>query len=169
MKHTYNLSDEEVVAHWAENPYWQHFCGETYFQHPLPINSSQMKRFQKRIGEAGCKFMLGLTIHVGIATRAVSASSLTVLNVDTTVQEKAIAFPTDARLYHKARAALVRNAKRAGIRLRQSYERVSKLALAKNGRFAHVTRLRCWLPAYHGPRLSPRCSPCLCTRTGLVS
>jgi len=169
MKHTYNLSDEEVVAHWAENPYWQHFCGETYFQHQLPIDPSQMTRFRKRIGEAGCKFMRGLTIHVGITTRAVSASSLTVVNVDTTVQEKVIAFPTDARLYHKARAALVRNAKRAGIRLRQSYERVSKLALAKNGRFAHVTRLRCWLPAYHGPRLSPRCSPCLCTRTGLVS
>jgi len=135
MKHTYNLSDEEVVAHWAENPYWQHFCGETYFQHQLPIDPSQMTRFRKRIGEAGCKFMRGLTIHIGIATRAVSASSLTVVNVDTTVQEKVIAFPTDARLYHKARAALVRNAKRAGITLRQSYERVSKLALAKNGRY----------------------------------
>ena len=142
LKHTYNLSDEEVVAHWAENPYWQHFCGETYFQHQLPIDPSQMTRFRKRIGEAGCEFMLGLTIHAGIATRTVSASSLAVVNVDTTVQEKAISFPTDARLYHKARAALVRNAKRAGITLRQSYERVSKLALAKNGRYAHARQLR---------------------------
>ena len=142
LKHTYNLADEEVVAQWAENPYWQYFCGETYFQHQMPIDPSQMTRFRKRIGEAGCEFMLGLTIHAGIATKTVSASSLAVVNVDTTVQEKAIAFPTDARLYHKARAALVRSAKRVGIRLRQSYERVSKLALAKNGRYAHARQMQ---------------------------
>ena len=142
LKHTYNLADEEVVAQWAENPYWQYFCGETYFQHQMPIDASQMTRFRKRIGEAGCEFMLGLTIHAGIATKTVSASSLAVVNVDTTVQEKAIAFPTDARLYHKARAALVRSAKRVGIRLRQSYERVSKRALAKNGRYAHARQMQ---------------------------
>lgn len=141
LKHTYDLSDEEVVAQWAENPYWQYFCGEVYFQHHLPIDPSQMTRFRKRIGETGCEFMLGLTIHAGIATRTVTASSLAVVNVDTTVQEKAIAFPTDARLYHKARASLVRNAKRAGISLRQSYERVSKLALARNGRYAHARQM----------------------------
>ncbi|OIQ65024.1 hypothetical protein GALL_534210 [mine drainage metagenome] len=64
------------------------------------------------------------------------------VNVDTTVQDKAIAFPTDARLYHKARGALVRLAKQMGIDLRQSYERVSKLALAKNGRYAHARQMQ---------------------------
>ena len=64
------------------------------------------------------------------------------MNVDTTVQEKAIAFPTDARLYHKARATLVRAARHLGITLRQSYERVSKLALAKNGRYAHARQMQ---------------------------
>jgi IS5 family transposase len=142
LKHTYDLSDEEVVAQWAENHYWQYFCGETYFQHHLPIDPSQMTRFRKRIGEAGCEFMLGLTVHAGIVTRTVSAASLSIVNVDTTVQEKAIAFPTDARLYHKARGALVRAAKRMGIPLRQSYERVSKLALAKNGRYAHARQMQ---------------------------
>ena len=44
-------------------------------------------------------------------------------NVDTTVQEKAIAVSADAYLYHKARRILVRLVKRAGIDLRQSYER----------------------------------------------
>lgn len=142
LKHTYNLSDEEVVAQWAENPYWQYFCGETYFQHQLPIDPSQMTRFRKRIGETGCEFMLGLTIQTGIITKTVSAASLTIVNVDTTVQEKAISFPTDARLYHKARGALVRAAKRMGIPLRQSYERVSKLALAKSGRYAHARQMK---------------------------
>ncbi len=68
LKHTYNLSDEEVVSQWVENPYWQYFCGETYFQHQPPIDPSQMTRFRKRIGEAGCEFMLGLTIQTGIIT-----------------------------------------------------------------------------------------------------
>jgi IS5 family transposase len=142
LKHTYNLSDEEVVAQWAENPYWQHFCGETYFQHHLPIDPSQMTRFRKRIGDTGCEFMLGLTVKVGLATKTVSKASLAIVNVDTTVQEKAIAFPTDARLYHKARATLVRTAQHLGIPLRQSYERVSKLALAKNGRYAHARQMQ---------------------------
>jgi len=142
LKHTYNLSDEEVVAQWAENPYWQYFCGETYFQHHFPINPSQMTRFRKRIGDTGCEFMLGLTVKVGLATKTVAKASLAIVNVDTTVQEKAIAFPTDARLYHKARATLVRNAQHLGIPLRQSYERVSKLALAKNGRYAHARQMQ---------------------------
>ena len=142
LKHSYNLSDEDVVAQWAENPYWQYFCGETYFQHHLPIDPSQMTRFRKRIGDTGCEFMLGLTIKAGLATRTVSQASLAVVNVDTTVQEKAIAYPTDARLYHKARATLVRSARHLGIPLRQSYERVSKLALAKNGRYAHARQMQ---------------------------
>ena len=142
LKHSHNLSDEEVVAQWAENPYWQHFCGESYFQHQLPIDPSQMTRFRKRIGDTGCEFMLSMTIHAGIVTKTVAATSLAIVNVDTTVQEKAIAFPTDARLYHKARGALVRAAKRMNIPLRQSYERVSKLALAKNGRYVQARQMK---------------------------
>jgi IS5 family transposase len=64
------------------------------------------------------------------------------VNVDTTVKEKAIAFPTDARLYHKARCVLVREAKRVGIELRQSYRRVGKRALQKQGRYAHAQQLK---------------------------
>jgi len=142
LKHAFNESDESVVERWVENPYWQYFCGEEYFRHEMPIHPSQMTRFRERIGEDGCEFMLGLTVVAGIATKTVSRSSLAVVNVDTTVQDKAIAFPTDARLYHKARGALVRLAKRMGIDLRQSYERVSKLALAKNGRYAHARQFK---------------------------
>ena len=53
-----------------------------------------MTRFRKRIGETGCEFMLSLTIHTGIVTKTVSVASLAIVNVDTTVQEKAVAFPT---------------------------------------------------------------------------
>jgi transposase, IS5 family len=53
------------------------------------------------------------------------------VNVDTTVQEKAITFPTDARLYYKMREALVRAAESRNIELRQNYRRVAKRALSK--------------------------------------
>ncbi|BCT69125.1 IS5 family transposase [Nitrosospira sp. NRS527] len=142
LKHTFNESDETVVARWVENPYWQHLCGEEYFRHEMPINPSQMTRFRERIGKEGCEFMLGLTVVAGINTKTVSRASVAIVNVDTTVQDKAIAFPTDARLYHKARGALVRLAKQRGIDLRQSYERVSKRALMMNGRYAHARQMR---------------------------
>jgi IS5 family transposase len=142
LKHAYNLSDEAVVARWVENPYWQYFCGEPYFRHTLPIDPSQMTRFRSRIGGAGCEFMLALTIRAGLATKAVAAASLAVVNVDTTVQEKAIAFPTDARLYFKARAALVCMAKRHGLALKQSFERLGKKALMMNGRYAHARQMQ---------------------------
>lgn len=53
-----------------------------------------------------------------------------------------IAYPTDAKLYHKARNALVKHAKQEGIVLRQSYERLSKRALMPNGRYAHARQIR---------------------------
>lgn len=141
LKHTSNLSDEEVVAVWVENPYWQHFCGEQYFRHDLPIDPSLMSGFRKRIGEAGCEFILGLTVAAGLATKTVAKTSLAVVNVDTTVQDKAVAFPTDARLLHKARVALVRQASKLGVTLRQSYERVGKAAFVRSQRYAHARQI----------------------------
>lgn len=141
LKHTSNLSDEEVVAVWVENPYWQHFCGEQYFRHDLPIDPSLMTGFRKRIGESGCEAILGLTVTAGLATRTVAKTSLAVVNVDTTVQDKAVAFPTDARLLHKARVALVRQAKKLGVELRQSYERVGKAAFVRSQRYAHARQM----------------------------
>jgi transposase, IS5 family len=36
LKHTHDLSDEALCERWIENPYYQHFCGEEFFQHQLP-------------------------------------------------------------------------------------------------------------------------------------
>ena len=138
LKHTSNLSDEEVVALWLENPYWQHFCGEQYFCHHNPIDPSLMTGFRKRIGQDGCEFILGLTVSAGLATKTVAKSSLSVVNVDTTVQDKAVAFPTDARLLNKARLALVRHAHKLGVVLRQSYRDVGRAAFVRSQRYAHA-------------------------------
>jgi transposase, IS5 family len=138
LKQISNVSDEELVRVWTENPYWQHLCGEQYFRHELPIDPSLMTMFRKRIGVAGCEFILGLTVKVGVATKTVVPSSLAVVNVDTTVQEKAITYPTDAKLLNKARISLVKLAKKQGLDLRQSYCRVGQSVFAKSARYAHA-------------------------------
>ena len=142
LKHLYALSDDEVVVRWVENPYWQYFCGEMYFQHALPIDPSQMTRFRQRIGEGGCEWLLQLTIEVGLATKTIQAAHLRQVSVDTTVQPKAVAFPTDARLYLKGLRTLVREAKRAGLVLRQSYTRLAAQAFLQHGRYAKAKQMK---------------------------
>ena len=68
----------------------------------------------------------------------IKVSEFKKVNVDTTVQEKNIRFPTDARLYDRLRERLVKEAKRSGIDLRQSYERVAKKALHKQSSHARA-------------------------------
>src|SRR5437868_14495982 len=86
--------------------------------------------------------LLAETIAAAQRQQALKGAELRRVNVDTTVQEKAIAFPTDARLYHKARCVLVREAQRVGSELRQSYRRVGKRALQKQGRYAQAQQLK---------------------------
>ena len=62
--------------------------------------------------------------------------------VDTTVQPKAVMFPTDAKLVNRARERLVRLAKKLGVTLRQSYRRVGKLALIKHQRYAYAKQFK---------------------------
>ena len=136
LKHAFNESDESVVARLLENPYWQYFCGFKHFQHELPIDPSSMTRWRKRLGPDKLEELLTVTIHTAKEGKLLTEKNLERVNVDTTVQEKAIAFPTDARLYHKARRVLVRLAKKMNIDLRQSYERNGKKAFLKQGRYA---------------------------------
>jgi len=112
LKYQHDLSDENVLAHWLENPYWQHFSGERYFQHRLPIDASSMTRWRQRLGEAGAEQMLRETIATGIRMGSIRAAQLKRINVDTTVQTKAVRYPTDTRLYHRCRERLVKAARR---------------------------------------------------------
>ncbi|RQR43016.1 transposase, partial [Burkholderia sp. Bp9126] len=58
LKHAYNLPDEAVCERWAENNYWQYFCGEDYFQPRLPCNPTNLGRFRQALGEAGVEELL---------------------------------------------------------------------------------------------------------------
>lgn len=142
LKHAFDESDDSVVYKFIENPYWQYFCGFKYFQHYFPIDSSSMTRFRKRIGPSGSEELLKELLSTAKRTKVLKKTHLHRVNVDTTVQEKAIAFPTDARLYYKMREALVRAARKREISLRQSYKRVAKQALAKQGRYSHAKQMR---------------------------
>ena len=105
-------------ARWAGNPYWQHFCGETFFQQRLPIDPSSLTRWRKRIGGEGeedVDRMLPQTIEAGKRAGAVKDTDLTRVTVDTTMMERNIAHPTDARLYGTARRKLAGRAREAPI------------------------------------------------------
>lgn len=132
LQHTFALSDEDVVWGWVENPYWQLFCGETWFQHRPPIDPSSLTRWRKRIGEAGLEWML---------TQTIKAAESEVI-VDSTVQEKAIAHPTDSRLLERARQHLVKLAAEAGLALRQNYNREAPRLAVQVGRYAHAKQYK---------------------------
>jgi len=142
LKHAFDESDESVVARLLENPYWQYFCGFEFFIHRLPMDPSSMTRWRKRIGPKEMERLLSETLETAKRQGQLTERHLERVNVDTTVQEKAIAYPTDARLYHKARVLLVRAAKKRGIVLRQSYLRLGKRALIMSSRYAHARQMK---------------------------
>ncbi|MCH8882250.1 MAG: IS5 family transposase, partial [SAR324 cluster bacterium] len=142
LKHAFNESDESLVEHFVQNPYWQTFCGFEYFQHRLPLDPTSLVKWRKRVGKEGMEKLFAETIEAAKRQKLIQRRDVDKVNVDTTVQEKAIAFPTDARLYHKMRARLVAEAEKRGIALRQSYPRLGKKALARQGRYAHARQMR---------------------------
>jgi transposase, IS5 family len=108
----------------------------------MPIHPSSMTRWRKRIGDGGAEELLKQTIEAGLKLKAVKATQLKRVNVDTTVQEKDIRFPTDARLYDRARERLVKEAKNRDIDLRQNYNRLSRNLLYKQNRYAHARQMK---------------------------
>ena len=120
LKHMHNLSDEVLCARWIENPYYQYFCGELSFCHRLPFDRSSMTRWRQRLAEEQLVALIQESLSVAHKTGAIGPRDLERVVVDTTVQPKAIAHPTDARLLHRAITKLVGLAKRNRVRLRQA-------------------------------------------------
>jgi IS5 family transposase len=142
LKHTYNLSDEVACELWIENPYYQYFCGEEFFQHRLPLDRSSMTRWRNRMGEERLQTLLQESLAVATKTGAMKPGDLARVIVDTTVQPKNVTFPTDAKLLNRAREKLVKLAKKQGVELRQSYARVGKFALIQHQRYAHAKQFK---------------------------
>ena len=122
LKYVRNLSDENVVEHWAENIYFQYFSGEQLFQPNIPCVPTELVAFRLRIGEPGVELILQESIRVNEPPENGGA----VVSVDTTVQEKNITYPTDDKLYKKIIKKCWIIADKESIDLRQSYTRVVK-------------------------------------------
>ena len=129
IKQVENLSDAAVVTAWKQNPYFQYFSGEEYFQWELPCDSSNLTQFRNRIGEQGIKEIFRESIRVNG-----EAALEKELIADTTVQEKNITFPTDTKLHIKIIEECRKLASEHQITLRQSYRDTLK-KLKKQVRF----------------------------------
>jgi IS5 family transposase len=137
LKHMFNESDESVIDRWIENPYWQYFSGEQYFQNEQPFDPSEFVHFRKRIGENGLESILSYTVRLHR-----NAEKETEVQVDTTVQEKNITFPTDAKLARKIIQKCLSIAAVEGIELRQSYRRVVKQLMKDQYNGKHPSRIK---------------------------
>jgi IS5 family transposase len=124
LKQMYDLGDETVVERYLENPYWQHFCGEIYFQYKLPFDPSDFVHFRKRIGEEGMEIIFKQSID--LYGKKKIRKEVKEVRVDTTVQEKNITFPTDRKLTEKVIEHCKRIAEKEGIELKRTYGREIK-------------------------------------------
>jgi IS5 family transposase len=155
LKHMEGLSDEAMCKRWVENPYFQYFCGEQFFRHQLVLDRSSMTRWRDRIGADKLELLLAETLAVAIRTQAVSERAMERVTLDTTVQTKAVAHPTDSHLLMRGIERLNALAKKHDIKLRQSFLRVGRQAKRDVSRLIHgrghkqamrwVRKLRTWL------------------------
>lgn len=142
LKYAFDHSDESAVATFLENPYWQYFCGLEYFVHDLPLDPSSMTRWRQRLSKSDSEALLKETIQTALEMKVMKPKEVDEVNVDTTVQEKAVSYPTDARNYNKGRKLLVTIAHKRGITLRQSYARVGEEAFRRHARYAHARQMK---------------------------
>ena len=140
LKSIYNLSDEGVVARWLENPYMQYFTGERVFQRRPPMNPIDMTKFRKRIGESGAEKIFKISMLVNAAE--ITEKELNQVMIDSTVQEKNITFPTDAKLYRKIIDRVLKVSRREHIVLRRTYTREVKALKLKVRFMNHPTRMK---------------------------
>ena len=130
LKHLENLSDEVLIQRWVQNPYYQMFTGEVEFQWTIPCDPSDLTYFRKRIGSQGHEKILAMSIalHQG----KIEEDEMC---IDTTVQEKNITFPTDAKQYRKIHQHLLKIARKEKLGLTRTYEKEEK-QLKLHTRFA---------------------------------
>ena len=142
LKHAFNESDEGVVARWADTPRWQFFSGCAYYEDRPPCDATTLVKFRQLLGEEGVEELLAQTINVAVDLKLIKPQELTRVIVDSTVQHKAIAHPTDSRLLETARVKLVEAAKDAGIDLKQTFAKEGRELNRKAGRYAHARQYK---------------------------
>lgn len=135
LKQLEDLSDENVVLQWKRNPYYQAFCGMKNFQNSLPCHATELVKFRKRIGVNGVRkiFQMSVSLHG-------EAKEETTVNIDSTVQEKNITYPTDAKLAIKIITRCNKLAKLHGIQQRRTYVKEVKALRIDLRFYRHVKK-----------------------------
>ena len=136
IKHLRNISDESVVEQWQENVYYQYFCGEQELCVGAPCSSTELVEFRKRIGTEGAELILQESIRVNSDHDKDSTGF-----IDSTVQEKNVTFPTDAKLTKKVIKRCQKLSEELELPVRQSYKRVQK-GLYRDQRFRNHPKNR---------------------------
>lgn len=142
LKHAFDLSDEAVVERWSDSPNFQFFSGQSYFEPRPPCDATTLVKFRRLLGEEGVEELLAQTVNMAVSLKLIPAAALATVVVDSTVQEKAVAHPTDSKLLETARAKLVQAAQGAGIELKQTFAKEGRLLGFKAGRYAHAKQFK---------------------------
>ena len=124
LKYLRNVSDESIVEQWSENAYYQYFCGMEQFCVMPPCTPSELVHFRHRIKEEGLELILAESIRVNEDSNNDSHHKSAF--IDSTVQEKNITYPTDAKLHKKIISKVLKIVNKLGLPLRQSYKFVLK-------------------------------------------
>ena len=142
LKHAFDESDEGVCERWSETPTWQYFSGLDYFEHKLPCDPTLLVKFRRLLGEEGVEEMLSQTVAAAQNLKFISKKQIETVIVDSTVQPKAVAHPTDSRLLEVARRKLVEIAKKAGLELKQTFAKEGKQLTRQASGYAHAKQFR---------------------------
>ena len=122
LKRMFNESDESVLDRWIENPYWQFFCGEVYFGHDLPFDRTELIKFRRKVGDEGAEKLLKMSVQLFPEKEFQEDEVL----IDSTVQEKNITYPTDAKLHKRIIEKCRKLARKEKIKLRKVHKKELK-------------------------------------------
>lgn len=140
LKQMNDLSDEEVCAKFIENPYFQYFCGNKYFEHEIGLTSESLTNWRKRLGNEIFQQILVETIALGLVEEVINPKELSEVISDTTVQEKNITYPTDGKLLCKALEQVVELGLACGVKFRQTYKRTAPRLRNNAARLSHARK-----------------------------